>query len=127
MQWCPTKPLPSYNWCTQKSDRKPPLLKGKQSEPCKETPSLSSIGREVSSLHIPSWCTQKSNRKPPLLRGFKTSPVFKATSSLLSEVKEVSLFAYPLILVHPKVQQKTTTFERRAKQALQRDSLSAYP
>ena len=68
--------------------------------------------RKFPSLHTPYWCTQKCHRKPPLLSSEHCEPI-KKTSSLLSKVREVSLSTYPL-LVHPKVPQKTTTFERQS-------------
>ena len=137
------------NRCTQKCHRKPPLLRGEQSEPWKATPSLKSFPHYIPlagapksatenhhfweaskaspekqlplswakrekfpSLHNPYWCTQKCHRKPALFRGEQSEP-WKESPSLLSKAREVSLTSYPL-LVHSKLPQKTTTFERRA-------------
>ena len=70
-------------------------------------PPLSRAKREkFPSLHTPYQCTQKCHRKPPLLRCEQSKPW-----------KIVPLSIYPLP-VHPKVPQKTTTFERWAKRAL---------
>ena len=61
-------------------------------------------------LHTPYWCTQSCHRKPALLRGEQSKPR-KMTPSLSSKAREVSLSPYPL-LVHTKLPQKTSTFER---------------
>ena len=74
------------------------------------------------SLHTTYCCIQKCQRKPPLLRGEQSEP-WILPPSLSSEAREVSLFTYSL-LVHSKAPQKTTTFERRAKEALNSAPLS---
>ena len=107
----------TFNRCTQKCHRKPPLLRGEQSVPWKAIPSLSRAKREkFPSLHTPYWCTQKCHRKQPLLRGEQSEP-WNATPSSLSKAIEVSLSTYP-VLMNSKLPQKPNTFERRAYQTL---------
>ncbi len=110
-------------WCIQNCHRKPPLFRSEHSKPWIVTLSLSWAKREkFPSLHTPYWCIQNCHRKPPLLRGEHSEP-WIVTPSLSSEAREISLNTYPL-LVHSKLPQKTTTFERQAKQTLKSDSLS---
>ena len=121
--------------CTQKCHRKPPLLRGEQSEPWISTP-LSLEQSERSSLPTdPLPVHTKVPQKPPLLRGEQSKP-WISTPSLSSEAREVPFLHTPYRCTQ-KCQKKTPLL--RGKQSepwistplslkwSERSSLSTYP
>ena len=84
----------TFNRCTKKCHENHRFWEASKASPKKRLPLSRAKREKFPSLHTPNWCTQKCHRKPPVLRGEHSEP-WKATLSLSSEAREVSLTTYP--------------------------------